>query len=278
MNKTSAKFISGLISISILVLLFMLGPADAFILSLSVSDKSPTIGDIITFNVSAEVESGEIVPINYFIFKLTGKEDSICKFDVNGTIIEGCKGIEISLLSSPEFGFGYGFGYGFKPGTFKFQIKLDTSDYPIGTYDTKLIASISTGDKEFSGDKISINAPIKGVCSVRAEDGLLKINNKTFEDNKLNFIVPLHKASPGKGFLTGQGKRERFLYQFDVLNIIENNNKTLSFLTSGSYRLDQHKGTASQAIVTIDKKTKKASVIDDAFKVKDMDISLIKGC
>src|SRR3989344_491144 len=115
MRKNLAKVVSIFVTIGLLSLLFMLGPAEAFVLGLAVSEKSSTLGDIITFTASAEIEEGESIPISFFILKIEGKEDVMCKFDTNGTVIEGCKGIEILRLSALTFGYGYGYGYGFQP-------------------------------------------------------------------------------------------------------------------------------------------------------------------
>lgn len=278
MTKALPRIISTVTAVAILALLLILGPAEAFILDLMLSEKSPTIGDLITFTASAEVEEGEIIPIEYFILKLEGAELASCKFDVNGTIIEDCKGLIITRLSAPEFGFGFGYGYGFKPGRFIFEIIMDTSLYSIGKYETKLIAVSSGSEIEILGDKFFINAAMKGACSVRADDGNLEIGESEFNNNRLSFIVPLKKASTGQGFLISQEKRERFFYKFNVVNIIENNDKILSVLTSGKYRIGQKKGTISNAVITVNKKTKEVTINDGAFEANNMKISFIKGC
>lgn len=275
MKKTLARIVSSFITIGLLSLLFMLGPAEAFVLGLTVSEKSSTIGDIITFTASAEIEEGESIPISFFILKIEGKEDVVCKFDTNGTIIEGCKGIEILRLSAPEFGYGYGF----QPGIFNFKITLDSSEYLIGKYNTKLIAVTPSEDIEVSGDKFFINAPVKGICSVRADEGNLILSDENeFDNNKLSFIIPLKKASNGNGFLTGQGDRERFMYKFKTINIIENNNDRLTVLTSGDYKMDNKKRINAEATITLNKKLKRVAVDSSDFDAEDMHVSLMKGC
>lgn len=277
MKKTLAKVVSSFITIGLLSLLFMLGPAEAFVLGLTVSEKSSTIGDIITFTASAEIEEGESIPISFFILEIEGKEDVICKFDTNGTIIEGCKGIEILRLSAPALGYGY--GYGFQPGIFNFKITLDSSEYLIGKYNTKLIAVTPSEDIEVSGDKFFINAPVKGICSVRADEGSLTLSEEDeFDNNKLSFIIPLKKASNGNGFLTGQGDRERFMYKFKTINIIENNNDRLTILTSGDYKIDNKKRINAEAVITLNKKSKEVDIESSDFDAENMHVSLMKGC
>src|SRR3989344_2850108 len=277
MRKNLAKVVSSFVTIGLISLLFMLGPAEAFVLGLAVSEKSSTLGDIITFTASAEIEEGESIPISFFILKIEGKEDVMCKFDTNGTIIEGCKGIEISRLSAPELGYGY--GYGFQPGVFKFKITLDSSEYSVGKYNTKLIAVTPSEDIEVSGDKFFINAPVKGICSVRANEGILTLSEEDgFDNNRLSFIIPLKKASNGNGFLTGQGDRERFMYKFKTINIKENNNDRLTVLTSGDYKMDNKKKIDAEATITLNKKLKRITVDSSDFDAENMHVTLMKGC
>ncbi len=278
MKTRKTRLIVGFITTAVFLSLFMLGPAEAFILGLAISDNSPLIGDTIKFIASAEVEEGEIIPVDLFILKLEGEENVECKFFPNGTIFEGCKGMSIKNISSPEFGFGYGYGYGFKKGEFLFEITLDTSFYLIGEYMTKLIAVADSSEFEVSGGKLFINAPIKGACSIRAEKGLLELREQSFTNNKLNLIVPLKQASDGQGFLISQEKKDRFLYKFDVVHIIENNNKTLSLKTSGTYRLGRQVEKIAEAIIKIDKNSHIINITDISFEIENMKINFMKGC
>ncbi len=276
MTRT-VKIISGIVSILILIMLFMLGPAEAFLLSISFSESSPTVGDMINIMLSAEVEEGEIIPIDSFIFELKGKKDVICKFLPNGTVIEGCEGIVVTHISSPPFEFGYGYN-GFIEGILSYDLVLDTSIFPIGKYDTRFIAIIEAEEIEISGNKIMINAPVKGVCSVRAENGLLKFNSKEFMNNRINFNVPLKKAVNGQGFLMSRNGKERFLYKFNIDGILENNEQNMTLDTLGYYRINNDGRINSNATVRLDKLNKKVYVIDNNFNSSMMDVNFIKGC
>ncbi len=282
MKGKGRKFISAIASIMILLILFMIGPADAFVIGLSISDTSPFIGEIITLSATAEVEEGEIADIDYFKLNLSGPTESICKFDANGTVIEGCLGLTISRTSSPGFGYGYGYGYGYMPGKFTFEIMMDTSFYMVGKYSTKLIASTSLGDHEISGDNILINEPLKGTCSLRADSGLLTTGEENFTNNKmsLNFRVPKKKDPNGQGYLTGQEKKNRFVYKFRIGNILENNSDRLVLESSGVYRVDKEDEKTGMVLITIDKKLDKINVDEKtgAFNAENMDIGFMRGC
>ncbi|MDO8509496.1 MAG: hypothetical protein Q7S27_07510 [Nanoarchaeota archaeon] len=273
--KNRANLISGSIALGLSILLLMVGPAHAFILDMNITDKTPSLGDITTFKLSAEVEENEVVPIDYFVLKLDGVENTACKFLPNATILEGCSGMTISALSSPEFGYSY--GYGFLTGKFTFEIDLDTSFYSVGHYTTKLIAFTNGNSVEFLGEDLNIKATKVTACSVRAEDGLLIVEDKEITKNKLNFRIPLQKASQGQGFLTGQNKG-RFSYKFDVQEIKRNDDKILRVVTNGEYKLGQKKGVISHAIITLDKKKKTVSVVNDVFQAENLEVSFMKGC
>lgn len=148
-----------LLTVLVLALLILAGPVQGFTLNLSLDDSAPTEGDIIIFTAEIEIPSGERLPIDYLTLELTGPETASCQFNLDGTIISGCKGISIVLNQNSNFGYGYnygyfgygynfGYGYGYGTGKLIYTITLDTSNYTTGTYATKLKAKI--GDNEFS--------------------------------------------------------------------------------------------------------------------------------
>lgn len=153
------KIFSLLGVVAILTMLILAGPAQGFTLNLSLDDSSPTEGDTITFTAEVDILSGERLPVDYLTLELTGPETVSCRFNADGTVISGCKGISIALSQSSNLGYGYGYGYfgygynfgygyGYETGKLIYTITLDTSDYSIGTYSTELKAKI--GNNEFS--------------------------------------------------------------------------------------------------------------------------------
>ncbi|PIN94273.1 hypothetical protein COU56_02685, partial [Candidatus Pacearchaeota archaeon CG10_big_fil_rev_8_21_14_0_10_31_9] len=115
--ENKLKIISIFISIAIITLLFAAGPANAFVLGLTIKDPVVTKGETIEFKISTQIEQEEILDINKFILILNGPEIQNCEFDADANIISGCKGISIEKLSSSNstlgYGHGYGYGYGY---------------------------------------------------------------------------------------------------------------------------------------------------------------------
>jgi len=139
----------------ILTMLFLAGPAQGFVMNLSLNNTSPTQGDKVTFTAQIEIPSGEQLPVEYLILELSGPESVSCQFNPDGTIISGCKGITITQSSNSNFGYGYnygysnqnynwGYGYGYQSGNLEYTITVDTSNYQTGTYSTGLKAMINS--------------------------------------------------------------------------------------------------------------------------------------
>ena len=276
MKNLKIKVIAGFVTIAILGILFFLGPAQAFIMDLVVSDNLPTQGDIITFTVTAEVESGEFLNIEEFILKITGPMSIDCRFLLNGTIIANCTGItNIEIISFAPVVNGYGFG----EGTFDFLVTLDTTFYPLGLYHTSIIAMISGDPVEIEGDDFFISGIGPIGCSVRAREGAINYNHTLFEKNKLSFNMPNRKASNslGKGSLTGQEDRIRFRYKFEITGVLKNNETNMVLSINGNIRERENK-TAETAILFLDKKNKKVIIKDNSFNATSMDVTFIRKC
>lgn len=171
MEKASkkAKILSVILTISIITLLIIIGPAQALTLSLNAfSNSNPIKGDIITTQASIDVRADERIQFNNITLTLNG--DDYCSFLVNGTILSGCNGMTISLVSSNtsngygygyQYGYNYGYGYqsGYSNGEFKYEISLNTSSLADGTYDIKLKTSLNTHNYSSSTQTITISSP-----------------------------------------------------------------------------------------------------------------------
>jgi hypothetical protein len=117
--------------LSVLTVLILLIAAPAQAIQLSVDlPQHVGVDQPVTFELNADIQSGEIVPVDSVTLAITGPNGTqICTFNVNGTPISGCEGITITPdLSTQEFGnmtatgwngtsvetvnFGYGYGFG----------------------------------------------------------------------------------------------------------------------------------------------------------------------
>lgn len=262
----------------ILIILLLAGPANAVIVSLNVWDTTVEKGSLMHFEAGVEVESGELLQVDYFVLRLIGPEIIECKFHVNGTPISGCNGITIQNISSPSLN---GYGYGFEPGDFKFNIALDTSYYSLGKYETYLQV---TGPNSFQerGEDVHIKPPqipggLEG-CSIRAEGGDLINNGDDFGEGKINFHIPLGNADNGKGSLTAQKGRERISYKFNVLEVIENNDMYARIQIQGERRINGGMKQEETAEIYYDKIANTIDVNCTYFDIEDMDITFKKWC
>jgi len=274
-----ARLFSIAITVMILGLLILSGPANAFVLSISVINPTAYSGQRISFIISADTENNE-TGIDYLTLDLTGDLVYSCKFDVNGNIISGCLGMNITKISE-NYGYGYSYGYGYNIlENIKFRIDLNTSNYLTGKY--KSIISVVQGNSSSSkrGTTINIKQSRKGIvdCSIRGSGGTLEINGTDLgKNNKINFYLPLNNAANGKGYLTGQKGKERFSYNFDVLEVLNNSDNETRIFVSGEYRLGLSKQVQEEAVVILIK-SGKISLISDDINLNGMKVTFKKGC
>lgn len=152
-RKSSGKYSKtfGILgAIFIIALLVISGPAQAFVLDLTSDKSSVSKGETVVFNASVDINSNENLPISKLVLELNGPETVSCEFNVDGTIISGCKGITIKKISGGNYlgygygygeyhGYGYDFGYGYGyNGKLEYEITLASDNYQTGIYSTAL--------------------------------------------------------------------------------------------------------------------------------------------
>ncbi len=114
----SSRIIAGILTLAIIGLLIFAGPAQAFVLGLTADKEDVKKGETITFNATLDIQSmDKYLPVEHLELHINGPESVVCKFDINGKIIneEGCEGMEIERIyfnSENYLGYGYGYGYG----------------------------------------------------------------------------------------------------------------------------------------------------------------------
>lgn len=171
--KNNYKLLSASLTLTIIVALVLVGPADAFTLSLMTETPEVTAGEHASFIASVDIESGERLPIDYMELTLGPIE---CRFAPDGTAILGCDGLIITQLQTAEtsqgnlggefqgtaYNFGYGYGYGSgTPQTLRYNITFDSSLVPTGQYTARLNAKMQNTPILFLGGEtdITINSP-----------------------------------------------------------------------------------------------------------------------
>ncbi|MBI2629251.1 hypothetical protein HYW74_04155 [Candidatus Pacearchaeota archaeon] len=133
--KTSAV----LMSLIIIAVLVISGPAQAFTLAIDSNKDFVSKGENITFDVSVKMNSNEETSLNTITLTLDGPDGSKeCVFDSNGNKLSQCMGV-VNITKVNVAGGIYGylseFGYGFKDKEVTYKITLDTDGYSLGAYD-----------------------------------------------------------------------------------------------------------------------------------------------
>lgn len=270
------KLAAGVITSVIVLVLVLSGPASAFSLRVSVLDPTVYSGGEIKFVLTAETQNEE-TGIDSVTLLLDGEVDYECRFDENATIISGCTNMEIEKLDSSYSEYGYGYQ---KLESVKFQVRMNTSGYNTGKYKTNLMVTQGSGSSTKRGTTINIKEPRKGIvdCSIRGSGGTLTVEDKDLgKANKINFYVPLENAANGKGYLTGQKGKDRFSYNFEVIEVISNNDDEASILVTGKYTLGLNKEVKEDAVILLIKDGK-VNLDGEYISLEDMRITFRKGC
>lgn len=162
---------SALITVFIVIMLIISGPAQAVSVIISGLQNDPYIrGNSVNFTISVNITSpDESVPVTNISLDVTGHHVSLNRtFALNGTPISGDPTITILPVSTPRpdqfgygygygvdsrsgtghnFGYGYGYGYGYGAGggiiTYTYNVSIDTTSLPDDSYTA--VASLNTG-------------------------------------------------------------------------------------------------------------------------------------
>lgn len=280
MKKNINKFLSVSIALTVIVLLVLAGPAQAFILGLSVLDDTVFFSESVNFQLSAEIESGERKNITHFTLKLTGPENISCMFYPNGTIISGCPGITIVQVEDTSFGYGYGYGYGFEPGFFKYNVTVSPGTLEVGNYNARLIAAVDDNDILSSITSFTVfeDETLINGCSIRARDGQVTLDSQIFSGNsKLSLNSPLKNLkNAGQGGFESQGNK-RISYKFKI-NKATAVNQIITFNVTGTF-MDVNKNKSSKdSIIIFNKATNKVDIISSGFNVQGMSVNFVRRC
>jgi len=170
------------ITLIIVILLILSGPANAVLVEISGLSSEYTKGNEVKFKISITLHDiDEYVPITNFSLNLTGPTPNVWIFNTTGTVIpEDTSNITIIGVSTPEaahygegighaedantgdkFDFPYGFGYGSNSGgggdnvTYNYTVTLYTTNLATGDY--KVTASLNT-EKDNIGNEISFTS------------------------------------------------------------------------------------------------------------------------
>ncbi len=177
-NRGKSLLPSTIITLAIVVMLIISGPAQAVAVVISGLDGPYMKGESIDFQVKIEInDPDKYVPITNISLDLNGPVRKETIFDLNGKRISGDHNITIEPVSNlkkltKDFGYGYGygldnqtgygynFGYGYGYGSGKgkisvtYDVSIKTKYLPVGTY--TVMTTLNTGQNvAFSSSQFS---------------------------------------------------------------------------------------------------------------------------
>jgi len=273
--KSFVKVLSGVVTIAIVALLLLVGPANAFITGFTISNPFPELGEITSFLVNAEVETGEQLDIQNFTIFLDGPIEYTCIFDVEGAPLSACPGATITKISAPD----YEFGYGFLPGFLKYNFTLDSSVLEAGTYETQLTVALPSSEvKTFQQNLIvqDTGIPVE-TCSIRAKDGSAMLDeSEIVGQSKLSLFVPGGNGADGQGSITAGRGQNRITYDFEVVDATRIDSQTIIFDTSGKLRVGRGNESTENAEIAFNQNTFEAQIVGDSLSIENMDVYFAK--
>lgn len=169
-SGTYSKIFGIFAAILIIALLVISGPAQAFVLDLTSDKSSVSKGENVVFNASIDIDSNEDLAVKKLVLELIGPETVSCEFNVDGSIIVGCKGITIKRITNGTYlgygynhgeysGYGYNFGYGYGyNGKLEYEITLASDNYQTGLYSTTLRTYIGNEIFSKTGNSLTISS------------------------------------------------------------------------------------------------------------------------
>ena len=141
LGKHKTKAIGAIVTLAVLAILVLAGPANAFQITLNKLPNNPvTKGTIVTIKGKIIIDSNEFLNNSETVNLLIdgpGNNDRSCNFMLNGTPVSGCDGISIRTETNATFGYGY--GYGFTNGNIFYIIKINTTGFANGNHFVRLL-------------------------------------------------------------------------------------------------------------------------------------------
>jgi hypothetical protein len=205
-KKMPVKIIAGVITLGIIMLLILSGPASALTLGLAAfSNSAPMQGQSVSTVASLNINSNERLNLTEINLVLDSPVYArICKFKPDGTPISGCSGITITKVSdTTSYGWGYGYKYvdgntsygwgmnlGYTNGVIAFNITVDTTSFRSALYTVGLTTSLESHGFNSPTQTLNIreasNNDVKASDLVAQSRYLISGKNLTFGFNLQN--------------------------------------------------------------------------------------------
>lgn len=140
-----SKIFSVMITLAVVGILILAGPASAFLVSL---EKPVVKGSEVSFTITLDSEEN-YSPFEQAKLIINGTNGfySECILEVNGSV-SGCSlDLEVEVVTDPSYGYGYGYGYGFDSGKIIFNVIWKNA--PKGEYTAHVLVGDYNSEEQF---------------------------------------------------------------------------------------------------------------------------------
>ena len=107
-NKKHKNLVSILLTILVIALYLLPNFVSAVSVRVKTDKDSYENSEVVTFDVSVDIEDGERVPVQHLTLKIN-ETLKVCTFRPDGTLVSGCENMKV--ISKHIFDAGYGYGY-----------------------------------------------------------------------------------------------------------------------------------------------------------------------
>jgi PGF-pre-PGF domain-containing protein len=214
---------SALITVFIVIMLIISGPAQAVSVMISGLDGTYTKGNSINFTVSVNItDPDKYVPAANISLDVAGPVNLKRTFALDGTPISGDSAITITSVNTPQsnqfgygygygvdsrsgtgssFGYGYGYGYGYGAGggtvTYTYNVTINTASLPAGSYNA--VANLNTGK---AAKPAFTSAPATFTISAATIQVTIEVNQKPVNPKSNEEITVTIYSNTSAGFNT----------------------------------------------------------------------------
>ena len=204
-NKAKTNVISSLLTILIIGLLIISGPASAYTVGLSdFSSSKPKMGSLISANFTIDMNSNEYINIESITLIANGL--SSCLFDVNGKCLDDdCGGITLKRQNSSNAQYGYGYGYDGQASSLVYLVTVNTSILQIGN--NELTLKVNTNGKDISSETKTILVSSEGDAEFATTFPINQLNGTINEEFNASINLTFEGSANGNVIIESYSTR-----------------------------------------------------------------------
>jgi len=277
---------STIITLVIVAMLLISGPAQAVAVIISGNQGSYTKGEDIDFQLKIELnDKDKYVPLTNISLDLIGNVSRHAVFSLDGTRISGTCNIKMKPISVPNvddygsgygydsgygynFGYGYGYGYGYGGGgailNFIYNVTIETTCLQPGHYD--VVATLNTDQKiafqdsfdfelepgnEFNAD-VEIKPETLNIASKGIFTAFITSDEFDIEDIKGNSVIVTCDGCNSVHAVNWNIANNKFIAKFRTEDLENVDTGDVTFIVTGKLKNDDIVFKGSDTVKVID--------------------------